>query len=94
MDLFDYRPPVVIVHLPVAVWARTVWRETADAFVDWMIKEPDDMERWWRGVNHQVAQDVRRLKVSEAEVQAEVQKARQYVARQVAMLRHAERRTA
>ena len=94
MDLFTYRPPAAVVELPVAVWARSVWRESADAFVGWMLKEPDDMERWWRGVDHQVGQDVRRLKASEAEVQAEVAKARQYVARQVAMLRHVERRRA
>jgi hypothetical protein len=92
MDLFTYQPPAAVLHLPLAVWGRTIWRSLADAFVDHMLREPDRMDFWWRGVDHQIGQDLRKAGLSDSDVAAELHRARQYVAQRVAQLSYAQAR--
>lgn len=79
LELFECQPKPAVIHLPFAVWGRTVWRELADAFVHQMIARPERMDFWWRGLDHQAAQDLKRQGATDTEITVELRKARQYV---------------
>lgn len=88
------RAQAEVITLPVSVWGRLVWGELADAFADLILSRPEDEDRWWRGIDHQIGQEMRKLGLEPSEVSVEVKKARQYVANRVATKRGAYMRSA
>lgn len=79
LDLFNYQPKPVVIQLPIACWGRTVWIGLADAFVKLLLTRPDEEAKWWRGLDHQAAQELKKHGATDSEIATEIRKARHYV---------------